>query len=123
MEFAMPKQFGLGIQDKVGGSWMTWAAGLRRERFARRDDGSYLYIPEAGAQIYFRALSIDDRGVSEHVDGDGYGHVYRHRPRSEPHGSRGAWANAIVLRRRRGQPGRATCRRSDRSLSRSVNCA
>jgi hypothetical protein len=88
LEIDMPEQFELGIQDKVGGSWGTWATGLRREWFVRRDDGSYVCTAHGGSPIYFRALSIDDRGVFEHVDGDGYGHVYRYRLRAEPPGSR-----------------------------------
>jgi Protein of unknown function (DUF429) len=75
----MPEQFELAIQDRVGGPWGTWATGLRAEWFVRGDDGTYMCSGHGGSPIYIRALSIDDRGVIEHVDGDGFGHVYRYR--------------------------------------------
>lgn len=83
VEIDIPEQFELAIQDKIGGPWITWATGLRREWFVRRDDGSYLCTAHGGSPIYFRALSIDGQGVFEHVDEDGYGHVYRYRLRAE----------------------------------------
>jgi hypothetical protein len=79
LDVYMPAQFELAIQDRLGGPWGTWATGLRPEYFDRGDDGTYLCSGHGGSPIYIRALSIDDRGVIEHVDGDGFGHVYRYR--------------------------------------------
>jgi predicted nuclease with RNAse H fold len=84
VEVYLPEQFTLEVQDRVGSPWNIWAGGLRRDSFVRDDDGSYLCTDHGGAPIYFRALSMDDRGVFEHVDGDGFGHVYRYRLRAEP---------------------------------------
>jgi hypothetical protein len=78
---AMPEQFELEIQDKPAGSWVTWAV-LRADWFVRADDGSYLCTAHGGSPVYIRALSVDpNSGVVEHVDGGGYGTVYRYRLR------------------------------------------
>ncbi len=81
LEVQMPEQFELLIQDRPGGPWATWAV-LRGEWFERGDDGSYLCAAHGGSPVYIRALSVDPQsGVIEHVDGDGYGTVYRYRLR------------------------------------------
>ena len=77
----MPEQFELEIQDHPGGSWSTWAV-LRSDWLVRADDGSYLCTAHGGSPIYIRALSLDPKtDVIEHVDGGGYGTVYRYRLR------------------------------------------
>jgi hypothetical protein len=81
LDVPMPDQFELEIQDRPGGPWHTWAL-LRAEWFERADDGSYICAAHGGSPVYIRALSVDhDTGVVEHVDGDGYGAVYRYRMR------------------------------------------
>jgi hypothetical protein len=82
-ELALPDRFTLDIQDRPRGRWATWATGLERDWFERLDDGSYLCTAHGGGPIYLRALSIEARGVFEHVDGDGFGRVYRYRLRPE----------------------------------------
>jgi uncharacterized protein DUF429 len=86
-EVYMPEQFDLEIQDYVGGPWGGYL-GLRADLFERLDDGAYVCTATGGSSIWIRALSINDRGVIEHVDGDGSGHVYRYRlvpKQDEPH--------------------------------------
>lgn len=81
LEVQIPEQFELEIQDKPGGPWGTWAV-LRADWFGRDDDGSYVCTAHGGSPVYIRALSVDPKsGVIEHVDGGGYGTVYRYRLR------------------------------------------
>ena len=54
------------------------------EWFGRNDDGTYVCVTHGGSPIYIRALSIDKHGVIQHVDGDGYGSIYRYRPTHTP---------------------------------------
>jgi hypothetical protein len=81
LEVPMPDQFELEIQDRLGGPWNTWAL-MRADWFGRADDGSYVCTVHGGSPVYIRALSVDrDSGIIEHVDGDGFGSVYRYRLR------------------------------------------
>ena len=74
LEVPMAEEFVLEARDRGTDHWWDWGE-LRSEWFQRADDGSYVCTDHGGPPIYIRALAIDDVGIIDHVDADGYGDV------------------------------------------------